>query len=75
MPFETPGEFINRITHVLDALPIKSILITHTDFIQNALIVTHFMSDRSIVNCSVTYIHQNRLIWLAREINAQESRS
>jgi broad specificity phosphatase PhoE len=76
-PFENYDEFTGRITETLDFLPPKSVLITHTDFIQNILRLTHLIKEqlKCVVNCSITYIHQNRLIWLAKEINAQENRS
>ena len=84
MPFETDlhfskqngyedlQDFSNRITETLDFLPQKSVLITHTDFIQNILSITHLIREslKLISNCSITYIHQNRIIWLAKEINA-----
>ena len=75
--FEDHDEFQHRIIETLDILPPKSILITHTDFIQNVLNLTHLIKEnlKLILNCSITYIRQNRLIWLAREINAQENRS
>lgn len=74
---ETQVDFLERVTETLDALPPKSILITHTDFIQNILCLTHLIREhlKLVMNCSVTYIHQNRLIWLAKDINAQENRS
>jgi len=75
--YEDDCDFVVRITETLDILPPKSILITHTDFIQNALTLTHLIKDslKCVLNCSITYIHQNRLIWLAKDINAQENRS
>ncbi|MFY4731148.1 phosphoglycerate mutase family protein [Nitrospira sp. BLG_2] len=75
--YETQEDFLVRITETLDMLPPKSILITHTDFIQNILCLTHLIKEqlKLVVNCSITYIHQNRLIWLAKDINAQENRS
>lgn len=76
-PYENFQDFSNRITEMLDFLPPKSILITHTDFIQNILCLTHLIKEqlKCVVNCGITYIHQNRLIWLMKEINAQENRS
>ena len=75
--YEDFNDFTHRITETLDILPPKSVLITHTDFIQNTLALTNLIKEnlKSILNCSVTYIHQNRLVWLAKEINAQENRS
>ena len=59
----------NNIIEVLDNIPEKSILITHTDCIQNILMLTHLIKGKpSITNCSITYINRNRLIWLAKEI-------
>lgn len=74
---ETSKEFCLRIVETLDNLPKKSVLITHTDFIQNVLLYTHLIKDslQTITNCSITYINQNRIIWLAKDINAEESRS
>jgi len=76
-PYENYQDFTTRITNTLDFLPPKSVLITHTDFIQNILYLTNLIKEqlKFVVNCSITYIHQNRLIWLAKEINAQENRS
>lgn len=76
-PFENHEEFANRIIGILDVLPPRSVLITHTDFIQKILALTHLIKEqlKFVVNCSITYIHQNRLIWLAKDINAQENRS
>jgi broad specificity phosphatase PhoE len=76
-PFEDYHDFENRITETLDILPPRSVLITHTDFIQKILALTHLIKEQLnfVVNCSITYIHQNRLIWLAKDINAQENRS
>jgi broad specificity phosphatase PhoE len=76
-PKETTEVFQNRIVESLDNLPKKSVLITHTDFIKNVLLYTHLIGDelKSIANCSITYIHQNRIIWLAKDLNAEENRS
>lgn len=70
---ENDNDFCNRLIQVLDFIPEKSILVTHTDFIQNVIRITHSISnvDR-ITNCSVTYIIKNRIIWLAREIQCLE---
>jgi broad specificity phosphatase PhoE len=72
---EEQQDFSNRIIETLDSLPPKSILITHTDFIQNILFITNIMKEKlqSISNCSITYIHQNRIIWLAKDINVKEN--
>jgi len=69
--YESSQDFLNRIIETLDLLPPKSLLITHTDFIQNILTITHLIKEnlKSVSNCSITYIHQNRLIMLAREVN------
>lgn len=74
---ENTTNFTTRIVETLDNLPQKSVLITHTDCIQNILILTHLIKEnlKCVVNCSITYIHQNRLIWLAKDINAEENRS
>lgn len=56
---------------ILDTLPEKSILVTHSDIIQSILMITKFINqNRFISNCSVTYINRNRLIWLAKELEA-----
>lgn len=75
--YEDTQEFTKRIEEILDMLPSKSILVTHTDCIQNILHLTHLMKERLklVLNCSITYMHQNRLIWLAKDINAQDNRS
>lgn len=67
--FEDTEDFNHRIEEALDILPEKSVLITHCDFIQKILRLTHLLKEnlKSISNCSITYIHQNRLIWLAKE--------
>lgn len=76
---EPQEDFHNRIIEALDILPEKSILITHCDCIQNILEITNLIKENLniIANCSITYIHQNRLVWLAREVNthAKENRS
>jgi broad specificity phosphatase PhoE len=76
-PKETTEVFQKRIVESLDNLPKKSVLITHTDFIKSVLLYTHLIGDelKSIANCSITYIHQNRIIWLAKDLNAEENRS
>lgn len=60
--------FNERILATLDTLPRRSILVTHTDFIQNLLVLTQLMKERLqyVQNCSITYINQNRLIWVAK---------
>jgi phosphohistidine phosphatase SixA len=70
--YEDSQDFSNRIVETLDFIPPKSVLITHTDFIQNILAITHLIREnlKSISNCSITYIHQNRIIWLAKETDA-----
>jgi broad specificity phosphatase PhoE len=75
--YEDRQDFSNRISETLDILPPKSVLITHTDFIQNILTITHLIKEnlKIVLNCSITYIHQNRLVWLTKDINAQENRS
>jgi broad specificity phosphatase PhoE len=70
---ENDSDFCNRLMQVLDFIPEKSILVTHTDFIQNVVKITHCISNiGKITNCSVTYIIKNRIIWLAREIQCSE---
>jgi phosphohistidine phosphatase SixA len=55
---------------ILELLPEKSIVVTHSDIIRNIIMLTHSINNtiNSISNCSVTYIIRNRLIWLAREV-------
>jgi len=65
-------DFHNRLLQILDSIPEKSILITHTDFIQNVIQITHCISIRKITNCSITYIRKNKIIWLAKEIQCSE---
>lgn len=74
-PYEKFQDFSDRIIETLDLLPQKSILITHADFIQNVLVTTHLIKDslKSINNCSITYINQNRLVWLAKDTDAKEN--
>jgi len=71
---EPQENFHNRIIEALDILPEKSILITHCDCIQNILEITNLIKENLniIANCSITYIHQNRLVWLAREITCSK---
>jgi phosphohistidine phosphatase SixA len=60
----------DTVYKMLDILPMKSVLVTHSDFIQNMLILNHLLKERlrAVANCSITYVNQARLIWLAREI-------
>ncbi len=76
-PDEQNKNFFKRVIETLDNLPKKSIVVTHTDFIQNVLCYTHLIKEalQIVANCSITYIHQNRLIWLAKDINVEENRS
>lgn len=70
---EDEDDFCKRLTLTLDSIPEKSILITHTDFIQNLIRITNsIVSIGKITNCSITYICKNRLIWLAKEIQCSE---
>jgi hypothetical protein len=65
--------FHNRLLQILDFIPEKSILITHTDFIQHVIQITHCISSIGIItNCSITYICKNKIIWLAKEIQCSE---
>jgi len=75
--YEDQEDFQNRIEETLDLLPQKSVLITHTDCIQKILALTHLIKDnlKLISNCSITYIHQNRLIWLAKDTNTCSNES
>jgi phosphohistidine phosphatase SixA len=70
-PTESNEDFQKRINDLLDFLPEKSILITHSDLIQNILAIINLSQPECISNCSITYIHNNRLIWLAKDINAK----
>jgi len=74
---ENEIDFCDRLVKTLDSIPEKSILITHTDFIQNVIQITHCISSiGKITNCSITYIRKNRIIWLAKEIQCiDESKS
>jgi len=66
-------DFCERLIKTLDSIPERSILITHTDFIQNIIQITHCVqSIGKITNCSITYIRKNKIIWLAREIQCTE---
>jgi phosphohistidine phosphatase SixA len=66
-------DFCDRLVKTLDSIPERSILITHTDFIQNVIQITHCISSiGKISNCSITYIRKNRIIWLAKEIQCTE---
>lgn len=67
---ENSKDFSSRIIEMLDILPKKSILITHTDFIQNTIVYLVKHNLKSIANCSITYISQNKLIWLTKVVNA-----
>lgn len=66
-------EFEKRITNVMDTLPKKSIIVTHTDFIQNILRITQFTREnvKFVPNCSITYIFYNRLIWMLKDVDNQ----
>lgn len=67
---ESNENFQHRMSLLLDELPAKSILITHTDFIQNILALINLITEQieSVDNCSITYIYNNRLIWLAKNV-------
>lgn len=65
---ENEKDFLNRLIKTLDFIPEKSILITHTDFIQNVIKITDCMPNVKINNCSITYIRKNKIIWLAKEV-------
>jgi phosphohistidine phosphatase SixA len=67
-PEENEKDFQKRINDLLEFLPEKSIIITHTDLIQNVLLATCCKQLNCIKNCSITYICKNRLIWLAKTI-------
>lgn len=70
---ENEMDFCDRLVKTLDFIPERSILITHTDFIQNVIQITHCISSiGKITNCSITYIRKNRIIWLAKEIQCTE---
>lgn len=66
--------FIDRITHCFDALPQKSVVVTHG---LPAMLLLHVASslerviplwDMSIDNCSITYIVKGRVVWRGRNL-------
>lgn len=63
-PEENEKDFQKRINDLLESLPEKSILVTHTDLIQNILITCLNHELNCVKNCSITYICKNRLICL-----------
>ena len=71
---ESNEHFFNRVNHVLENLPERSLLISHCDFIKvmTRLIEKNIDIPEFIPNCSTTYIDNNNVIWLAKE-NPQES--
>ena len=70
-PTESNQDFLKRINDLLDFIPEKSILITHSDIIQNILAIINLSQPECINNCSITYIYNNRLIWLAKDTNVK----
>lgn len=62
--------FVYRVSHVLDKLPEKSIIISHCDFIkvmsQLAVGVDVEVPD-VIPNCSTTFIDSHKIVWIAKE--------
>lgn len=67
---EPVENFIHRVSHVLDILPEKSFLISHCDFIKTMaqLAVGIDVSLPEIIpNCSVTFIDNHKVIWIAKE--------
>lgn len=68
---ESNQDFLKRINDLLDFIPEKSILITHSDIIQNILAFINLSQPECIKNCSITYIYNNRLIWLAKDTNVK----
>ena len=62
--------FVNRVGKVLDALPEKSLLISHCDFIK---VMTQLAGGVDvnlpdiIPNCSTTFIENHKVLWIARQ--------
>jgi broad specificity phosphatase PhoE len=66
---ENESDFCKRSIQVLDLIPEKSILITHTDFIQKFIKIFNCnVNIGKIKNCSITHIQKNKIILLAKEI-------
>lgn len=61
-------DFEKRIKNVLDNLPKKSMIITHSDFVICLLKFLLNTTVKFVPNCSITYTISNRVIWMLKEI-------
>lgn len=67
---ETPQEFFKRVDSVIKAFPAKSILISHHNFIIQLLQMASGIKAEcdTVPYCSVTYISNRKIIWMARNV-------
>ncbi len=65
---ETEEQFLARINTLLDFLPEKSLLVSHSDVIKNVTYLTSGKMLEYVPNCSITFIKNKEIVWLAKEI-------
>lgn len=69
---EDNEQFVTRVGSVLDHLPVKSLLISHCDFIRNMAqlaLGADISVPKKVANCSTTFINNHHAIWIARELS------
>jgi len=69
---ESQIDFGKRIEKVLEELPQNSILVSHSDIIQQIIgLIDSLHRIIPIPNCSITYIENEKIVWLTKEIGIE----
>lgn len=62
--FETPEHFCERISDLVETLPEKSVLVTHSDVIIGVIAQMVGMIVKIVPNCSISYVSSKELVIL-----------